>query len=79
MKEDFMFTSESVTEGHPDKLCDQISDAIVEPLSSARQVFKGNCRVRSLYINSLHSSKVRIQCSCGLSEYSKTGYQSDWL
>lgn len=30
MKEDFMFTSESVTEGHPDKLCDQISDAIVD-------------------------------------------------
>jgi S-adenosylmethionine synthetase len=28
--EDFMFTSESVTEGHPDKLCDQISDAIVD-------------------------------------------------
>ena len=30
MREDFMFTSESVTEGHPDKLCDQISDAIVD-------------------------------------------------
>ncbi|MBK1988686.1 methionine adenosyltransferase [Sphaerospermopsis aphanizomenoides BCCUSP55] len=30
MKEDFMFTSESVTEGHPDKLCDQISDAIID-------------------------------------------------
>lgn len=30
MKEDFIFTSESVTEGHPDKLCDQISDAIVD-------------------------------------------------
>jgi S-adenosylmethionine synthetase len=25
-----MFTSESVTEGHPDKICDQISDAIVD-------------------------------------------------
>ncbi|HZC02922.1 MAG TPA: S-adenosylmethionine synthetase N-terminal domain-containing protein, partial [Gammaproteobacteria bacterium] len=30
MKRDFMFTSESVTEGHPDKLCDQISDAIID-------------------------------------------------
>ncbi len=30
MKKDFMFTSESVTEGHPDKVCDQISDAIVD-------------------------------------------------
>ena len=25
-----MFTSESVTEGHPDKVCDQISDAILD-------------------------------------------------
>jgi S-adenosylmethionine synthetase len=30
MKRDFVFFSESVTEGHPDKLCDQISDAIVD-------------------------------------------------
>jgi len=30
MKKDFMFTSESVTEGHPDKLCDQISDAFLD-------------------------------------------------
>lgn len=30
MKKDFIFTSESVTEGHPDKLCDLISDAIVD-------------------------------------------------
>jgi S-adenosylmethionine synthetase len=28
--QDVMYTSESVTEGHPDKLCDQISDAIVD-------------------------------------------------
>ena len=25
-----LFTSESVTEGHPDKLCDQVSDAILD-------------------------------------------------
>ena len=29
---DFIFTSESVTEGHPDKICDQISDAILDAL-----------------------------------------------
>src|SRR4029077_11395611 len=27
---DFLFTSESVSEGHPDKLCDQVSDAILD-------------------------------------------------
>lgn len=31
-KERYLFTSESVSEGHPDKLCDQISDAILDAL-----------------------------------------------
>lgn len=30
MLQDYLFTSESVTEGHPDKLCDRISDAILD-------------------------------------------------
>ncbi len=29
-KKSFIFTSESVSEGHPDKVCDQISDAVVD-------------------------------------------------
>lgn len=32
MLKDFVFTSESVTEGHPDKMADQISDAILDSL-----------------------------------------------
>lgn len=34
MRKNWSFTSESVTEGHPDKICDQISDAIVDELIS---------------------------------------------
>lgn len=30
MSEKFLFTSESVTEGHPDKVCDQVSDAVLD-------------------------------------------------
>lgn len=30
MKNEFLFTSESVSEGHPDKVCDQIADAILD-------------------------------------------------
>ncbi len=30
--ENYIFTSESVTEGHPDKVCDQISDAVLDEL-----------------------------------------------
>ncbi len=32
MAKHYFFTSESVTEGHPDKICDQISDAILDAL-----------------------------------------------
>jgi len=32
MLKDYIFTSESVTEGHPDKMADQISDAVVDAL-----------------------------------------------
>ena len=28
----YLFTSESVTEGHPDKVCDQISDAVLDAI-----------------------------------------------
>ena len=30
--EKYLFTSESVTEGHPDKVCDQISDAVLDAI-----------------------------------------------
>ena len=35
MSNSFLFTSESVTEGHPDKVCDQISDAILDRILEA--------------------------------------------
>jgi S-adenosylmethionine synthetase len=34
-KDHYLFTSESVTEGHPDKICDQISDAILDAVLEA--------------------------------------------
>ncbi len=34
MTTNYLFTSESVTEGHPDKVCDQISDAILDAMLS---------------------------------------------
>ena len=32
MRQNYLFTSESVTEGHPDKIADQISDGILDAL-----------------------------------------------
>ena len=40
-----LFTSESVTEGHPDKLCDQISDAILDALLAQDAAARVACEV----------------------------------
>jgi S-adenosylmethionine synthetase len=42
MQPDFVFSSESVTPGHPDKLCDQISDAIVDRFLRQDQLARVN-------------------------------------
>lgn len=38
MKDNYILTAESVTEGHPDKLCDTIADAVVDALPEARSL-----------------------------------------
>ena len=43
---DFVFTSESVSEGHPDKICDRISDAIVDVFLAAEP--QARCGVETL-------------------------------
>ncbi len=40
-----LFTSESVTEGHPDKLCDQISDAVLDALLAQDAAARVACEV----------------------------------
>ena len=39
----FLFTSESVTEGHPDKVCDQISDAILDAMLAGDNMSRVAC------------------------------------
>ncbi|HEY78520.1 MAG TPA: methionine adenosyltransferase [Dehalococcoidia bacterium] len=41
----YMFTSESVTEGHPDKMCDQISDAILDAILKEDRFGRVACEV----------------------------------
>ncbi|MBR6637899.1 MAG: methionine adenosyltransferase, partial [Lachnospiraceae bacterium] len=38
-----LFTSESVTEGHPDKICDQISDAILDAIMAQDPMSRVAC------------------------------------
>lgn len=41
----YIFTSESVTEGHPDKICDQISDAILDEMLAQDPLSRVACEV----------------------------------
>lgn len=41
--ERYLFTSESVTEGHPDKICDQISDAILDAMMEVDPMSRVAC------------------------------------
>ena len=43
MEEKRLFTSESVTEGHPDKICDQISDAVLDALMEQTTMSRVAC------------------------------------
>ncbi|MBL4684680.1 MAG: methionine adenosyltransferase [Nannocystaceae bacterium] len=48
-----LFTSESVTEGHPDKLCDKVSDSILDALIAADPTCRVACEtlVKTGYVN----------------------------
>jgi len=43
MKRPYLFTSESVSEGHPDKVCDRISDMVVDTYLSADPLSRVAC------------------------------------
>lgn len=53
-KDHHLFTSESVTEGHPDKICDQISDAVLDAVLSTDPLGHVACesmvKDRSVYV-----------------------------
>jgi S-adenosylmethionine synthetase len=42
-REDYLFTSESVSEGHPDKVCDRISDAVLDAFLTAEPEARVAC------------------------------------
>lgn len=59
---DFLFTSESVTEGHPDKVADQISDAILDAIIALDP--KGRVACETLVTTGLAMIAGEITTSC---------------
>jgi len=80
MRNNFIFSSESVTEGHPDKLCDQVSDAIVDHFLGLDPLSRvvAECAVSSGVI--FLATRFSSDASLGITEVarevvSKVGYE----
>ncbi len=62
----YLFTSESVTEGHPDKVCDQISDAILDDILSKDSNAHVACEVTAT-TGLIHvMGEISTECYCDI-------------
>src|SRR5579864_813288 len=58
-KRDYLFTSESVSEGHPDKVCDRISDAVVDTFLAADPQARVGCETLATTNRVVMAGEVR--------------------
>ena len=66
-----LFTSESVTEGHPDKICDQISDAILDALLEKDPLSRVACETTVTTGLVLVAGEITTNCLCRYTKVSK--------
>jgi S-adenosylmethionine synthetase len=63
----YIFTSESVTRGHPDKICDQVSDAIVDHFLKQDQHARivAECALASgiMFVSTHYASSAKVDTS----------------
>ena len=56
----YLFTSESVTEGHPDKICDQISDAILDAILEKETELQKDRQASQARISQLEENSLNL-------------------
>ena len=59
MKRPYLFTSESVSEGHPDKVCDRISDMVVDKYLSKDPLSRVACETLTTTNKVILAGEVR--------------------
>ncbi len=79
MKNKYYFTSESITEGHPDKVCDQISDRILDALLEQDPMSRCACEVTAepgaVHIMGEITTKAQVDyAECAREVIRKIGY-----
>ena len=70
-----LFTSESVTEGHPDKVCDQISDAVLDAIFEQDPQAHVACEVTATTCNGRDINHLL----CGYSRSDPGSGEKYWL
>ena len=60
--QNYLFTSESVTEGHPDKLCDQVSDAVLDAILAKDPAARVACEVAAARGLLLVTGEITTDC-----------------
>ena len=75
MSKQYLFTSESVTEGHPDKMADQISDAVLDAILS--QDTKGRVACETLLTTGLVvvAGEITTSAKVNISEIARNTIQ----
>ena len=67
-----IFTSESVTEGHPDKICDQISDAVLDTMLAQDPMSRVACEVLATTGLIVVAGEVTTNCYADIEEIART-------
>lgn len=68
-RKDYVFTSESVSEGHPDKLCDRISDAVLDAFLAEEPEARVACETFATTNRVVIGGEVGLSDSDKLSDY----------
>lgn len=65
------FTSESVTEGHPDKICDQISDAVLDAILAKDPMARVACETMTSTGLIMIAGEITTNCYVDLDEIAR--------
>jgi len=68
-RDNYLFTSESVSEGHPDKVCDRISDAVLDALLAEEPEARVACETFATTNRVVIGGEVGLSDQAKLSEY----------
>ena len=75
----YLFTSESVTEGHPDKICDQVSDAVLDACLEQDPMSRVACETATKTGFIMVLGEITTNGVCQFRRAGAQRGQGDWL